>query len=292
MSKKILITGAEGQLGRLLQKIFHGKFDVIPTTRNCNKLKYVQNINILDITAREEVKQLIHKFKPDVIINCAAYTGVDESEKNKIQAHNVNVMGLHNLLYSSNKNTYFIHISSDYVFDGKSGPYSEDDSTYPINHYGKTKLESENILRSSNRTFIIIRPSVVFSNSHNNFYTWVYNSLKNNQKIMVVTDQISNPTWTWSLSEAIYKLILNNVEGIFHYAGNEVISRYDFALKVASKFYFDEKNITAIKTEDLNQLANRPLVTTLNCSKIKNILNIEHPNIDNILSIFKKDNNE
>ena len=118
---------------------------------------------ILNITQQKDVIKTIHNIRPNIIINCAAYTDVDGCEEDKKHAHLVNVIGLQNLIHASSPETYFIQISSDYVFDGKSGPYSEEDHTYPINYYGKTKLEAENILRGSRRKYLIIRPNVLYS---------------------------------------------------------------------------------------------------------------------------------
>ena len=120
----------------------------------------------------------------------------------------------------------------------------------------------------------------------NNFYVWVRDSLRNDQKISVVTDQISNPTWSWSLSEAIYKSILSNISGLFHFAGEEVISRYDFAIKVAKVHDFNPDRIIPIKTSDLDQIAKRPLHSALDASKIKKLIDIDHPSLDYILKII------
>ena len=102
-----------------------------------------------------------------------------------------------------------------------------------------------------------------------------------------MTDQTSNPTWTWSLSEAIYKLILNNLNGLYHFGGDDILSRYDFALKIALIYEYDVKKITPILTEDLNQLANRPSWSTLCNDKIKNCIDIEHPSIDTVINRIK-----
>ena len=110
--------------------------------------------------------------------------------------------------------------------------------------------------------------------------------MKNNKDISVVTDQISNPTWSWSLSEAIYKSILSNITGLFHYAGEEIISRYDFAVKIAKVHAFNTDRITPIKTSNLNQQAKRPLYSALDNSKIKKIIDVEHPSLDYILKII------
>ena len=196
------------------------------------------------------------------------------------------LMELKILFPCTTNDTKIIHISTDYVFSGNRNIYNESDIPNPLSYYGKNKLESENILRSSNRNYLIIRPSVIFGNTGNNFYVWVRDSLKNNKDISVVTDQISNPTWSWSLSEAIYKCILSNISGLFHYGGEEIISRYDFAVKIAKVHGFNTDRIIPIKTSDLNQQAKRPLYSALDNSKIKKIIDVEHPSLDYILKII------
>ena len=139
-----------------------------------------------------------------------------------------------------------------------------------------------------NRNHLIIRTSVIFGASHNNFYRWVLESLSNGKEISVVTDQVSNPTWTWSLSEAIYKSIISNLEGVYHYAGEEIISRYDFAKKIAKRNNLDPNKIKPILTSDLNQLAGRPRFSSLDTEKIKDKIDVEHPTLDCIIDIIAK----
>ena len=276
-SKRIFITGVNGQLGSTLDKYLSSYFNVL------NNQEALKNIDISD---KSELKYIFKELSPDYIINCAALTNVDFCEQNKSNSYEVNVNGIKNIISCTTNDTKIIHISTDYVFSGNRNIYNESDIPNPLSYYGKNKLESENILRSSNRNYLIIRPSVIFGNTGNNFYVWVRDSLKNNKDISVVTDQISNPTWSWSLSEAIYKSILSNITGLFHYAGEEIISRYDFAVKIAKVHGFNTDRIIPIKTSDLNQQAKRPLYSALDNSKIKKIIDVEHPSLDYILKII------
>ena len=113
-------------------------------------------------------------------------------------------------------------------------------------------------------------------------------SLREGEDISVVTDQISNPTWSWSLSEAIYKAIVNNVQGVYHYAGDEIISRYEFAKKIAEINKLDASKIAPILTADLNQMADRPKLSSLSTAKIKEVIDIEHPNLDYVINVIAK----
>ena len=265
-------------LGSSYVNISSDVFDLIITSSSNNEYIY------LDITDSLSVKKVLEEYKPAVIINCSAYTNVDKSEENKNLAHSINVVGLENLIKQSDKNTKIIHISSDYIFDGESGPYDEDSLPSPVNYYGKTKHEADNILVSSVRKSLIFRISSLFSFSyHDNFFNWVYSSLKNNISINIVDDQISNPTFVNSLVDIINKSILLDLTGIYNYGSNDFISRYDFALFIADYFNFNNSLITPIKTHELQQVAKRPLKTGLICDNIQKTLDIELETIPFIL---------
>ena len=254
MSRKILITGASGQLGNAIYLHLNDHFDLTLTSKKIYPYDKKKNIQILNISNKEDVKKYLSLIQTDIIINCAAYTDVDKSENNKNKAHDVNVKGVQYLLRYSHKDTLFIHISSDYVFDGKSGPYAEHDATFPVNYYGKTKLEAENIIRGSHRNYIIFRSNANYSdnlNSKTNFFTWVLQSLRNNNQISVVTDQISNPTLVSNLANIIFKSIILNCEGIFNYGSSDYLSRYEFAMLIAKTFKLDHNLIIPVDTEYL-----------------------------------------
>ena len=282
MARKILITGAEGQLGKALQISLSDKFKLLPTSRKPTQ-KAIKNRNVhkLDITVKEDIAAVIASFKPDIIINCAAYTDVDGSEQDKDLAHKVNVSGLQNLIQLSEKETFFIQISSDYVFDGNNGPYTEDDHTFPVNYYGKTKLEAENMLRGMRRRFLIFRPNVLYGEdifSKGNFFAWVYKSLLNGKSISVVTDQISNPVYVQNFVNAIFKCIIMNCEGIYHFGSNDYISRYEFARNIAQIFNFELSLVEPIETKTLAQkvksyIAKRPINSGLKTVKIEQEVN-------------------
>ena len=296
MARKILITGAEGQLGKALQIGLTDKFNILSTTRQPTQLaKNQRNVQKLDITDKENISNVLESFKPDIIINCAAYTNVDGSEINKDLAHQVNVEGLRNLIQLSDINTYLIQISSDYVFDGDSGPYSEDEHTFPVNYYGKTKLEAENILRGTRRKWAIFRPNVLYSSdifSKGNFFAWIYRSLLKKDPISVVTDQISNPTFNQQFVRAIFQCIIMDFEGILHIGSDDYMSRYEFALDIAKVFGFDSALITKIDTDSLTKkvksyIAKRPLHSGLVVSKIEKELNTSSHSTNYNLKLLK-----
>ena len=273
MKKRILLFGANGQLGRSIFTELYPYFSVVPCINiNNNNIELFNNLEYyLDITNFNLVKNYIEIIQPDVIINSCAMTNVDKCEVDRHIAYRVNVEGLKNITKSVSRSCQIIHISSDYVFDGKTGNYSEVDPTYPICYYGKTKLEAENYLRGTNLNWLILRTNVLFGNNLNaksSFVSWVYNNLKNNNTIDVVSDQVSNPTWTTALGQVIRQCIIMNSNGLFHYGGDDVLSRYQFAKIVANAFDFDNELIKQIKTKDLSQIAKRPLISNLNTRKI------------------------
>ena len=295
-----MITGAEGQLGKALQIGLTDKFNILSTTRQPTQLaKNQRNVQKLDITDNENISNILKYFKPDIIINCAAYTNVDESEINKELAHQVNVEGLQNLIQLSDINTYLIQISSDYVFDGANGPYSEDEHTFPVNYYGKTKLEAENILRGTRRKWAIFRPSVLYSSDlfcNGNFFAWVYKSLLKKQSISVVADQISNPTLTQKFVNCIFQCIIMDYEGILHIGSDDYISRYEFALEIANVFDLDSNLITKIDTKSLSNtvksyIAGRPLHSGLIIDKIEKELNISTHSTNYNLKLLRSELN-
>ena len=227
MNNRVLLIGSSGMLGSEIYKKIESLCSVIPTSFN-NSYK---NSLYMDIRDFKNVRKIVIEYNPDTIINCAAYTNVDKCESNKLLARDINVVGMKNIIKASKKNTKIIQISSDYVFDGKKGSYSEDDMTYPINYYGKTKLEAENILIGSGLPYVIFRPNVLYGDSFQycNFLTWVVKSLRENKKISVVSDQKSNPTYIRELVNAIFTSIIVDFRGLLHIGSKDVISRLDFA---------------------------------------------------------------
>ncbi len=279
--KKILITGASGQLGKTLKTLFSSKYDIIPTSKNY--YTYQKNY-FLDITNPILIRDIVSATSPDIIINLAALTNVDLCEKKPDLAFSVNFTGLQNIVKIFNGP--IIQLSTDYVFDGKTGQYSENSSVNPINVYGRTKLEAENFLKENSKDSLIIRTNVLYdymSESPASFLNWVVKSLQDDKKINVVDDQWNNPTWTHSIAVAIDKAIEFELNGLIHWGDNDYISRFDFAIKIAETFQLKKNLINPIKTRELNQIAARPLKGGLNVDRAKSILNLEPSNISDCL---------
>ena len=280
---RILITGAFGQLGYALQSVLskNSHYDLICTGR---RIKEGQGGISLDIRNQVALKEIINTTAPDIVINLAAMTNVDACELNPKLAGEVNVAGLQHICDSFSGK--IIHLSTDYVFDGRSGPYKENDRLNPISTYGKTKLLSEQILLENDINNLVIRGNVLYdysSDSKASFLNWVVLSLQNNEEIQVVEDQFNNPTWTRSMADIIDLSITNNLDGIIHWGDADYISRYDFAIMIAKKFSLNKDLIKPILTSELNQPANRPLQSGLKTEKLVSILDIIPPSIDECL---------
>ena len=274
MCKKILIVGSNGLLGQRSVPIFRDWGEVVgaaiePASVFGDALEY----HWLDITDAEAVRRLLGEIGPDVVLNAAAYTQVDRAEDEQELCYRVNVIGPGNLAQACREvGALLVHISTDYVFDGTKGNYSEDDPPNPLSFYGRSKLEGEVAVRESGCRYLIARTAVLFGAGKRiaqNFPLWVIRSLRNGETIRVVDDQIGNPTLADDLAEAIRRLLDQQAEGLFHVAGSEPISRYDFAVKIAEIFDLDRDRIVRIKTRDFPQRARRPLDASLDVSRIE-----------------------
>ena len=292
MPTRILIAGAEGQFGRILQGRLGKDFNILATAKSpTNQAVINRQVLTMNICNFEQVIDVVRSFKPDVVVNCAAMTNVDDCETDHNSARLINVKGVENLLKATGNDIRFIQISTDYIFDGLKGPYTENDSTYPVNYYGRTKLEAENIIRGSRHPFLILRGSVLYGNplnSKSNFFSWVYDSLFNKSPINIVTDQVSNPAWIPLFSDAVYQGILLNAEGIYHFGSDDYLSRYDFALMVAEVFNFDPTLITPVDSKTFNCPAKRPSHSGLKIDKITDELKVKTLSTKNCLLEIKR----
>jgi dTDP-4-dehydrorhamnose reductase len=274
----VLITGANGLLGQKLVTDFHPHYKVIACDLHPESFFSFPNLSYesLDITNRRQLGFHISFYHPQVIINAAAYTDVDGCEIHKDKAWSVNVGGVKNLVNLCHEQKIrLIQLSTDYIFDGENGPYSEDDPPDPVNFYGQTKLESEKVVKESGIDFLIVRTNVLYGFGKNvkpNFLLWLLERLSQKEKIQIVTDQFNNPTLADNLSLCILEMVRKNISGVYHVAGSEYLSRYDFAIKVADKFNFDKNNIFPAKTELLQQKAKRPYKGGLRIDKAQSIL--------------------
>ncbi|MDG1715032.1 dTDP-4-dehydrorhamnose reductase [Lacinutrix sp.] len=269
--KKILVTGANGQLGKCL--------NAISKKHETMALVFMDSKD-LDITNLVSVNKAFLESKYDYCINCAAYTAVDKAEEQEESAARVNEQGARNLaLACKQSQTTLFHISTDFVFDGESNhPYNENDKTNPVSVYGRTKLNGEKEIVSILTKYYIIRTSWLYSEFGNNFVKTMLKLGSERDKLTIISDQIGTPTYAMDLANAIMTLITSEKPsyGIYNYSNEGTASWYDFA-----KAIFDIKkmnlSLEPIPTKNYPTPAKRPLYSILNKEKIKNNFSMAIP---------------
>ncbi len=273
---KILITGSEGQLGSELKDLSkkYPEWEFLFT-----------DVDSLDITNEKAVEVFFRKNKPAFLINCAAYTAVDKAEADSQIAHQLNAIGPGILAKISKLyNAGFIHISTDYVYDGRLyRPYDEFDAVNPSGVYGKTKLAGERLIRSENPNAIIIRTAWLYSSNGNNFVKTMLRLGQERKELSVVFDQTGSPTYAADLAQAILTVVdiygknpEDATPGIYHYSNEGVTSWYDFAKNIF-EIADIHCNVIPVLTKDYPTVAKRPYYTVLNKSKIKITFNLNIP---------------
>ena len=269
--KKILIIGANGQLGnefRELAKTYPYQF-------------FFYDVAEMDIANKELVERGLSELKPDYLINCAAYTAVDKAEVDKETAFSINADAVKYLAQACTANDVkFIHISTDYVFSGNGNePYKENDVLDPVNVYGESKLKGEEEAIAGNKDVIIIRTAWVYSTYGNNFVKTMLRLMKLKPEINVVADQVGSPTYAHDLAEVIMQIINSKkwVQGIYHFTNEGVISWFDFASEIKNQSSLTCK-VNAISTEQYPTPAKRPTYSVLDKTKIQQTFGIKLKN--------------
>lgn len=259
----VLVTGANGQLGQSLQFISDHYSDI--------QFHFYTSTE-LDITNRNNIKEIFSLIKPDFCINAAAYTAVDKAESEIEKATLINVTGAKNMaLICAEFSTTLIHVSTDFVFDGiKETPYTEEDTTNPQGVYGKTKREGEIEIIKYLKHYFIIRTSWLYSSFGNNFMKTMLKLANERNSLNVVNDQIGTPTHAVDLAKAIIEIILSGSKnfGIYHYSNEGNTSWYGFAKEIFN-IYKTIIDLQPIPTSEFPTPAKRPKYSVLDKSKIK-----------------------
>jgi len=257
---KVLVTGSHGMLGTDLINLLRGK-DLTAID--------VPHEDALDITHEDEVLRFVLKCMPDIIINCAAFTNVDKCETEREIAFKVNALGPKNIATAAKRcGAKVVQISTDFVFDGNSDrPYVEEDQTNPLSEYGRSKLEGERNIQDNCNTFLIVRTSWLFGRNGTNYVEKMLELAGHKKELSIVDDETGSPTYTVDLAEALWTLIEQKCEGIFHVANEGSCSRYEWARKIFEITGYDI-NINPIKSHLYKRPAKVPLNSTLNCQKL------------------------
>jgi dTDP-4-dehydrorhamnose reductase len=283
---KILVTGGNGQLGcEINQLSYKYNYDWLFTDTDIFDISDLININVF-----------LDKCNPDFIINCAAYTAVDNAEVDFEKANTINHKAVELIAQWSKKNNCkLIHISTDYVYDGTSlTPVKEDIKANPVNNYGKTKLFGDIACLKNNSSSIIIRTCWLYSSFGKNFVTNMINLMKSKSELKVINDQVGSPTYAGDLAKTILDLIThkNWIPGIYHYTNLGKVSWFDFANEIKSIYGFNT-SIDSISSKEYSIKTKRPKYSLLDNSKIKNTFDIIQMNyLDSLNKCIKILQNE
>lgn len=277
MNSKILVTGANGQLGNELRKL----------CKNFPGLEFIfTDVDMLDITNPDAVSVFMEASKPAMVVNCAAYTNVDDAESDVKNARKINALAPQVLAAAcAMQEAFLIHISTDYVFDGTSlNAYSEDDEPNPLSVYGSSKLEGEEKIKTVFDDYVIIRTSWLYSEYGHNFVRNIISLGKDRETIEVINDQFGSPTYARDLANTIIDMIIKSIlnpeaylPGIYHYANQGSCSWAEFAQEIF-KLANINCEVIPVSTEKFPRIAKRPRNSVLETSKIRHSFGIGIPN--------------
>ncbi|GHV23333.1 NAD(P)-dependent oxidoreductase [Bacteroidia bacterium] len=275
MSKNILVTGANGQLGSEIREIAPG----FP-----GFCFFFTDIRELDLSDKSKIADFIDKNRIDYVVNCAAYTAVDKAEDDIETCYLINRDCVKNLAEAASDKAKIIHISTDYVFDGKGHrPYTETNNTNPQSIYGKSKLEGEQVLTETCPESIIIRTAWLYSAFGNNFVKTMVKLGRERDSLNVVSDQRGTPTYAADLAKAILSIILfaeihqSFPGGIYHYSNEGECSWYDFCLEIHKLAGINTCRVNPVDTSGYPTKAARPMYSVLDKTKIKSVFQLEVP---------------
>lgn len=290
--KTILITGSNGLLGQklvyaLLKRNRSGSaWNIVATARGANRLKEQNGYTYaeMDIGNPDSVNAVLTRFKPEVVINTAAMTNVDACESQREEATLLNATAVKYMTDALNNlektvpgyQVHFIHLSTDFIFDGEKGPYVETDQPHPLSHYAETKLQGEKYTMGSGLKWSILRTIIVYGiaddMSRSNLVLWAKGALEKGNKINVVNDQYRSPTLAEDLAEGCILCAEKGAEGIFNISGEKTYSILELVYKVADYWKLDKSLINAVTSATINQPAKRPPRTGFIIDKAKSIL--------------------
>ncbi len=268
--KKIIVTGSNGLLGQKVTdlSIQDSEIELIATSIGPNRhnLKDGYTYEELDVLDLDRLNELVARYQPDSIIHTAAMTNVDACEAERAKCYALNVQSVKNLVdVCQRRDIQLIHLSTDFIFDGEDGPYTEEAEPNPLSYYGETKLESELILKNSSCHWAILRTIIVYGivndMSRSNIVLWAKGALEKGEPINVVNDQWRMPTLAEDLAACCLLAVKKNASGVFNVSGKDLMSILEIVERVADHYRLNKSLIKAISAESLNQAAKRPKKT-------------------------------
>lgn len=275
---KIIITGANGFLCHyLVQQLLENGFEVIATGRGDCRLPFAGKKGFtyasMDFTNPFDVHDVFSTFRPQAIVHAGAQSKPDESELNQWETYLTNVEGTVNLLVNSaEQQSFFLYVSTDFVFDGEKGMYKEDDEAKPVNYYGRTKLEAEELVKDYEHGWSIVRTVLVYGkpqSGRSNILTIVKDKLEKGETYNVVDDQVRTPTYVGDLAAGITAILKKKAVGIYHLSGKDILTPYQMAIKTASYLQLDASLINRVTASNFTQPAKRPAKTGFIIDKAK-----------------------
>lgn len=267
---RILVIGASGFLGSYVYNTCRQqRIHVVGTSTNER-----DDFESVDISGIESVRQVMEKTKPDCVINCAAMTNVDECERNPALARSVNVDGVENLArICKSVDSRLVHVSTDSIFDGKTGGYTEETEPIPINTYASTKVEGEKLVLSLAKSFVIVRTNFYGLNPNGkHFLNWILSSLKEGREMIGFEDTTFNPLWVSDLAGLLVELADSSYEGILNCASDEQFTKYEFIRRVTSELGYSSSMVKKGLSNQIVLTAARPKITTLSNKRMHELL--------------------
>jgi dTDP-4-dehydrorhamnose reductase len=295
MQKKILITGSNGLLGQKLIEALKNQHEVLATSIGDCIISDTTGFlyQSLDITDKNSISYTFENFNPDVVINTAAMTDVDGCEDKKELCDKLNIAAVAYLRDECEKySSHFIHISTDFIFDGEDGPYSETDEPNPLSYYGLSKLKSEQLLYDSTINWTILRTIILYGAAENlqrnNIVLWGRKALKEGKSLNIIDDQFRSPTLAEDLAKACVLAIEKQATGIFNVSGKDFMSIFEMIERMADFYNCDKSNINRISSETLNQKAKRPPKTGFILTKSNEELGYEPHSFEEGLKLLEQ----
>ena len=286
---KVLVTGSNGFIGSSIveQLLNEQSYQIFGLSKGENRNPYVlpKHYSEVNLEDKVDLEEALQNTQPDIIIHCAAISQVDKCEADPEKCYRVNTRATQLITdYADSNNVKLVFLSTDFVFDGKKKWQEEEAVVSPISVYGKSKSEAEAYIQNSKVEWAIIRPILVYGFSktamRSNIFTWVYQSVKENCEIEVVTDQLRTPTYIQDVVLLVKDILKTNSKGIFHIGGSEKISVYDFAIRVAELSGGDVKNINPSVSDNVKGAFLRPNISCFRVKKIKSKFNWVTRNVD------------
>ena len=295
MSKKILITGSNGLLGQKLVLALRQNHEVMATSIGSCRMKNQSGFTYqsLDITNEKAIRKIVLEFCPDTVINTAAMTNVDACEDDQDNCYEINVQAVKYLAdVCAMVRAHLVHISTDFIFDGENGPYTEEDQANPLSYYGLSKWNSEQILRKHTCDWTILRTIIVYGTADNlsrkNIVLWGRGALKKGNPLNIIDDQFRSPTLAEDLAQACILAVEKRAKGIYNASGKDFMTILEMVERMADFYGCDKSIINRISSATLNQKAKRPPKTGFILDKSINELSYQPHSFEEGLAIVEQ----